>query len=315
MCSTVLLIPGITSFLTEHFKLKTQLKSTSVNLKDQTYDHGMFARFFVDTLVDLFRNGNGRSFVHDYLKELTKCIIHLENGEDFPALNVRHVSSATNYYKFSVTTSISPPQSVSTPRLNLPGCESEELPSPCSSKSWKGSFVSSTPSRGQKRKADVMSPPSPTPSIEMLGNDYFKKKNCYCDLVVTSVDRDNLPKYILLVEVLSRGTSIDSCINKMQDELMCTLQIQDMCYGVIFAPEEFVIVSAGLKNPNPTQHDQTKKEGHGDQETHAGVTLGENRYVMYTEGYLFYVKRFQEFTMDLFSIMLHGVMSDQLHDL
>ena len=160
-------------------------------------------------------------------------------------MSVDHVSSPTLYHKFNIRSSVSPSPSSSRTKITPAGFESEESNSPYTGtpKRWKGSYVSSTPSLGQKRKAEMMSPPSPQ-SFEGQGQSYFRKQKRYCDLVVTSVDKDDLPRYIVIVEVLSHSTSMPSCILKMYEELICVLQFQDMAYGAVFSPDEFVILSA-----------------------------------------------------------------------
>ena len=314
MCSTVLLIPGITSFITENMKIKSQMKSN----QPQAATHAEFTQYFMDWMLDIdrFQNGSGLKTAYLFLKELTDCIANMERNQSFPVLNIMHVSSSTIYRKVNVTALASPSSSKTRirPSESVSDTSSEtssDSPFTGTPKRWQGSSRS-TPKRGRKRKAEdyqVMSPPSPLESSENLRDDYLKK-NGYCDLIVTTVNTDNLAKYVLLVEVLSHCTSLNKCVWKMYKELICVLQTQKVVYGVIFSPQELVILYAQLINPDTTEiEDAHRGETSGDG-IPSNVVVGQESYVMYDNHKQFDVKKYQLFTMDLLSIMLYGIMCD-----
>ena len=233
---------------------------------------------FQNALLASFPNGGGRDAVSYYFITLTSVVRNIKGGDVLPVLNVKNVSSTANYYSFNYSESSSL-TSPSQRRLRSPPASSEPT-----GPSGKRKRVDETSSRPFTR--------SLASCIHVQDYDFrqLKVKKHFCDFVITTMDvRLLVPKYVLIVDVLSPWVHPHAAERKMKKQLICVLQAQTEVFGIIFAPRQIFILRAKAK----------KKQG--------DVLTQCTSYNMYDDNYRINVAEMQRVTMDIFTVLVHGV--------
>ena len=270
-----LLISDITLFMRDYMAAESLLEGYANEAKAE---RSLLMDCFQNALLASFPNGGGRDAVSYYFITLTSVVRNIKGGDVLPVLNVKNVSSTANYYSFNYSESSSL-TSPSQRRLRSPPASSEPT----------------DPSRKRKR-VDETSPRPFTGSLASCVHvqDYdfrhLKVKKHFSDLVITTVDvRLLVPKYVLIVDVLSPWVHPHAAERKMKKQLICVLQAQTEVFGIIFAPRQIFILRA------------VAKEKQGDVLTQC------TSYNMYDDNYRINVAEMQRVTMDIFTVLVHGV--------
>ena len=250
-------------------------------------EHHNVIRYFIDSLRDEFQSGLDSVYV--YLGELSHIMRNFDGGSSFPILNVRFVESPTIYDPSNV----SGPPSAPTRRPRSPS--PSETPSSDSSSEFSGI----PRRRGKKRKARERADHSRKESRDHR-RDSQRGSPYYCDLSVTTANLAGHGKYVLLVEFLAHGASLQDTVRKIQEQMICVLQAQPAVYGAIFSEKQLVILMA--------KHEE--KESGDEKEKPANIAIGQQSYNLFNSEGQFNVEAFQLFTMDIFAILVHGMLGD-----
>ena len=266
-----LLISGITFFMKDHLKAE----SLHITYKSElTAERQHLMDTFQNAFLSDFRNGCGRDSVYNYFLQLISVVRNLKGGEVLPVLNVKNVSSTADYYSFDYSETSSSVTSPSGSHLLSPP-------------------ASTVPSGKRKRLDETPSRPFTRSVASCIHVQYFsqhKVKKHFSDFVITTMDsRMEVPKYVLIIEVLSHGVHPHSAERKMKRQLVCVLQAQREAFGIIFGPRQFSILRAKAK----------KKQG--------DVRTQSAYYNTYDDKMRVNVAEMQRVTMDLVTILVHGV--------
>ena len=125
----------------------------------------------------------------------------------------------------------------------------------------------------------------------------LRKGNHYCDLVVTTMDiKQEVGKYLVLIEILSHGTRPDVAHRKMTEQMICVLQ-QPVVFGVIFSGKPIFLMKAA-------HHPESRK--------YRDVLTTWKSYKLPQGDRRFNVFKFQEAMMDIYSCLLHGLVEMHL---
>ena len=249
------------SFLTEKTPAGAMLKDNEMAENDLQY----LAGYFKEAFLQDFRNGVGRYPLEALLEKLVKLTQFIHHSSTLPSATVSHTTSPTVAHSFNIATSPS-----------------------VTSSSYKYHDTSSvgTP-RVKKRKTSEIDG-KPSTSVKTAEGAV---KNVNCDLVVTCKSSPlGLGKYLLLVEILSHGVSMQNCLRKLCEEMIFVLQAQTEVFGLAVSSNTFYLLHAA----------RDAKSGH--------IVINKKDYTMYSEKNFFHLSGFQMMTMDIFSILVYGLL-------
>ena len=268
--STFSLISAMISFLSQELPMDQIMK----NNKEAEHLRNKITEYFLDAFLEDFRSGPGRRAVHSFIEVLVSLTGCLQDGSFLPSCNVMYKSSPTVSCSLDVVTS----PSVTT-RSGSCDTSSVETPTPKKRKMGK----TSKPSAGvkaNKRGTDTDGP------LDM-------RKNADCDIVVSTRDIQlHSGKYLLLIEIQSYGVSTDTCVRKLFEEMIFVLQAQTKVYGLVFSPKTIYLLMTS-RNPQSGE-----------------IEIGRKEYPMlFFETYFFNVHAFQMMTMDIFSVLVDGLVT------